>query len=119
MTPCQCLSRITRIEKPVRSLQKFVLIHFSLIAFDYLFDKLLANCCQGLQEELVRNIQDTVLPINLFVVVIAWYSIKSIFGNEISLLYLFISVSERYVVCMLYKSAAELMPEEQNVADNG
>ena len=47
--------------------EKFYIL-FSLIAFDYLNYKLLANCWQGLQEGLVRNIQKTVLPIILFVV---------------------------------------------------
>lgn len=38
--------------------------------------------------------------------------------NEIFFSMFIQSVSERYVVCMLYKNAAELMPEEENEVDN-
>ena len=51
---------------------------------------------------------------------VSWYTdlllgMINILGNES--FFRIYSVSERYVVCMLYKNAAELMPEEENSVD--
>ena len=75
-----------------------------------LFEKLHASGCKGHKKSQLEIFENLLVVADCLVLWVFW---------EMKYVFRIPSVLEHFVICMLYKNAAELMPQEGNGIGNG